>query len=81
MGGLFDPILFLDFLHFLENYSSKSEILGSTDKTGCGKLSCISGYAQIVLNNLLWRSEKKSFRFFHHFLKLLDFSRKLDSQI
>ena len=44
-GGIFDPIFWI-FLHFLENYPSKSEIFGSIEKTGYGKLPCISGYAQ-----------------------------------
>ena len=39
--------IFMDFLKFLKKYPLKSEILGSMDKTGYGKLPCLNGYAQI----------------------------------
>ena len=47
--GIFDLYI---FLHFLKNYPLKSEILVSMDRTGCGKLSCISFYDQIFYTSL-----------------------------
>ena len=59
-GGLLTHIF--GFLHFLENCPLESEILGSMDRTGNGKLPCFSGYAQFFYTKL-WPSEKSSFRF------------------
>ena len=58
---------------FFKTFSRKLyvQVLGSTDRTDCGKLPCISGYAQIFLHKVM-APRKVEFLIFDHFLKLLD---------
>ena len=50
-------------------------LLGSTDRTDCGKLPCRSDYAPIFLHKVM-ALRKVEFLIFDHFLKLLDYLPK-----
>ena len=62
-----------DFLHLLENYSPKFEILGSTDRTGFEKLTCISGYTQFFLHKVMALRKVKFLIFLAVFRNFLTF--------
>ena len=68
--------VFSNHLAFLENYPPNSEIWVSIGGTGCGELTCYSGYAQIF-SEKSYDSEKSILRGFDRFWKLTDFAQKV----
>ena len=69
----------LDLLNFLKNYPHKSEILRSTDKTGCEKFPCISDYAQIFTQKVM-ALRTVNFSIFWPCFETSDCTRKLLNQ-
>ena len=71
VGGILDPY-FWNF-YFLKNYSTKSEILGLMDRTGCKTLICATDYAQffspylITLGKVDFLTVFETFRLFSKF--------------
>ena len=85
----FDPLkshisdsltVFSSLLTFLKNYTPKSEIFVSKDRTGCGNVFCINGYGLIFSHGKLCLRKVK-YTIFGPFLETFDFSRKLSFQI
>ena len=65
---------FLNFMKLIKKYPPIFRVLGSIQRTGGGKLSCLRDYTQVFRNKNLWSSEKSKFCFCYRFSKLFDFS-------
>ena len=72
---MFNFLTLFNFFEFSRNYPAISEILGSIQRTGYGKLVCLGDCAQNFLTSKVMA--RKILIFLAVLLKVLDFSREL----
>ena len=73
--------VFSNHLAFLENYPPNSEIWVSIGGTGCGELTCYSGYAQFFSEKSYDSQKSQFYEFLTVFGNLLILLKKYPSKI
>ena len=68
---IFDFLDLFETTTFLENYPTKSEVLGPIGRTGCGSFACLSGYAQFFFSQKLMTLGKVECSIFFTFFDTL----------